>query len=74
MALLVKLEDSSDGTVWLAADDGCGDPPRTLCIENAVRFPNRREALKALCAARKFRPFRRGHLVDADNPVSVFDE
>lgn len=71
MDFLVKLEDSPTGTVWLA--DGDGDPPRTLKIENAKRFPNRRTALKALIEARKFRPFRRGHVVCADNPVSVFD-
>lgn len=71
MVYVVKLEDSGSGPVWLA--DGEGDPPRTLVIDNAKRFPNRRSALKALIAARMFRPFRRGHLVDADNPTSVFD-
>jgi len=72
MALLIKLEDSSDGIVWLAV--GEGDPPRCLQIENARRFPNRREALKALHAARQFRPFRRAHLIDEANPQSVFDQ
>ena len=71
MEFMVRLEDTSSGPVWLS--DGEGDPPRTLVVDNAKRFPNRKAALKALIEARKFRPFRRGHLVDAENPTSVFD-
>ena len=72
MELLVKLGDSPEGTVWLA--DGEGSPPSTLQVENAKRFPNRKAALKALIKARNHKPFRRGHLVDADNPGCVFDQ
>ena len=71
MKFIVMLEDSSSGVVWLA--DGDGDPPRTLRMENARRFDSRRSAQKALAHARTHRPFRRAQLVDADDPIIVFD-
>ena len=68
---VVLLEDTSSGPVWLA--DGEGDPPRTLRFENAARFSNRHKAVKALIAARDYRPFRRGQIVQADDPSKRFD-
>ena len=68
---VVMLEDSPSGNCWLA--DGDGDPPRTLRLEHAKRFPGRVAALKGLAKARELRPFRRAQIADADNPVLIFD-
>ena len=49
--LKVELEHG----VWLA--EGEGDPPRTLDENNAREFKTMKEAVLALCEARKYRPF-----------------
>ena len=41
--------------VWLA--DGEGDPPRTVLEDHAREFKTMKEAVKALIAARKYKPF-----------------
>ena len=51
--LIVQLEDG----VYLA-DDGQGDPPRTLKPENAKKFKTVSEAVQAISDARKFRLFK----------------
>ena len=50
---IVKLERG----VYLA--DGEGDPARTLVKENAKLFSSMLEAVRALTAARKYRPFEK---------------
>lgn len=49
--------------VWLV-EGGAGDPPRTLAIENATIWRSALKATEALAAARRFRPFLMGRLVD----------
>ncbi len=46
--------------VWLTDDEG--DPPRTLIERYAKEFPDKYAALKALEAARNFRPFPNAEL------------
>jgi hypothetical protein len=55
--MIVELEPG----VWLC--DGEGDPPRTTIKNNAKKFPNVKEAVSALIAARKYRPFKNALLV-----------
>ena len=52
MKYTVELEEG----VWL--DTGDGDPSRTLRQEKAARFDTTTDAVKAVMAARKFRPFK----------------
>lgn len=58
---IVKLEDLSEGLCYLAS--GNGDPPRTMVMENAIRFRLRSAAEKALTEARTWRPFRRAEII-----------
>ena len=61
--MIVELEPG----VWLT--EGDGDPPRTLRIENATRYPNMTAACKALTKARKYRPFKNATIMSAATDV-----
>ena len=58
--MIVELEDG----VWLTDDDH-GDPPRTWVEANAAEFDTMEEAVKALAAAREYRPFVNAQIVEA---------
>ncbi len=61
MKYMVKLEKG----VYLA--NWRGDPGRTLKIDSAKKFKNRKAAKKSITESRKFRPFPKAEIIEISN-------